>query len=288
LDFHGEAYRLFRRSIALQSQLNLPGVVKIIGILRIVPEDKKARFFTVTECMPHGSFEELISERLMSNNPPTFCPTAFSKIIFGVAVTMSEIHSRGVLHRDLKPYNISLDENDEPRIHDFCVARFNSDCAELIRMCGTPLFMAAELLGDPSYENRIDVFSYGVLLYMIFTGKRELSAGSGRIRSMQHLLTAVGSGKMLHWQPEIPEAFWKLITLCWKQEPEKRPSFHEITEMMLRSDDLTFPGTDLDEYHEYQSRIIRETNDSSIRDPSIILKFLADIGVDFGSIPGLH
>jgi hypothetical protein len=145
--------------------------------------------------------------------------------------------------------------------------------------------MAPEVFGDAlGYDNRIDVFSYRVLLYRIFTDRRELSVGSGSIRSVQHLLTGVGSGERLRRQPEIPEAFWKLITSCWKQEPEKRPSFHEITEMMLNSDDFTLSGTDLDEYHKYQSRIIRETNDSPIRDPSVILKFLVDIGLDLGSI----
>jgi hypothetical protein len=139
--------------------------------------------------------------------------------------------------------------------------------------------------GDLSYDNRIDVFAYGMLVYQIFTNVNILP--SGRLRGFTELSRAIVAGERFIWHPRIPKAFWKLIRLCWKQEPEKRPSFHEITEMMLESDDLTFPGTDLDEYHEYQNRIIRATNDSPIRDPSVILKFLADIGVDLESITGL-
>jgi hypothetical protein len=89
---------LFARSIAVQWQLNLPGVPKIIGVSRIVHEDKKTPFFVVTGFIPHGNFDMLISERLKSKNPSTFHPTTFSNIIVGIAVTISEIHSRSVLH----------------------------------------------------------------------------------------------------------------------------------------------------------------------------------------------
>jgi serine/threonine protein kinase len=281
-------FRQLARSIAVQWQMNLPGVVRIIGVSRIAQEDKEAPLVVVTEFVPHGNFDKLISDRLTSDNPSTFRPTTFSKIIFGIAATMSEIHSRSFLHRDLTRSNILLDEHDEPRIDGFYLARFYYNCDELT-IGGWPLlYMAPEMFtGDLSCDNCIDVFSYGVLLHQIFTAKLEFSPGGLRIRSELHLLRVVVAGGRLCWQPEIPETFWKLITLCWKQEPEKRPSFHEITEMMLESDDLTFPGTDLDEYHEYQNRIIRETNDSPIRDPSVILKFLVDIGLDLESINGV-
>jgi serine/threonine protein kinase len=277
--------RQFVRSIATQWQLNLPGVVKIIGVSRASEEGEKVPFLVATEFMPHGNLVKLISERLKSNSPSTFRPTTFSKIIFGVAATMREIHSRGVLHRNPKPRNILLDENDEPHIDGFCVARFGFPPIEFSNGIGTPLFMAPEVLDGlgTCYDNRIDVYSYGVLIYHIFTDKLELADG----RTMRQLFRAISAGTRFKWKPEIPEALWKLITSCWKQEPEKRPSFHEIAEMMLNSDDFTFPGTDLDEYHEYQTRIIRETDDSPTRDPSVILKFLTDIGLELECITGL-
>jgi serine/threonine protein kinase len=155
-------------------------------------------------------------------------------------------------------------------------------------MDGTLLYMAPEgFNGSLMYDNRIDVFSYGVSLDRIFRPKPKLPSGSiGRMNEFEYMI-AIAAGERFNRMPEIPEAFWKLITSCWKQEPEKRPSFHEITEMMLNSDDFTFPGTDLDEYHEYQSRIIRETNDSPIRDSSVIIKFLAEIGLDLRGMTGL-
>jgi serine/threonine protein kinase len=166
------------------------------------------------------------------------------------------------------------------------VTRFDSERPGFSGFIPTPLFMSPEVFRDDlSYDNRIDVFAYGGLVYRIFTNANCLP--SCKPRTLEQLRKAIVGGERFMSQPGIPQAFWKLIKSYWKQEPEKRPSFHEITEMMLTSDDFTFPGTYLDEYHEYQSRIVRETNDSPIRGPSVIHNSIPDIGMDLPPMAGL-
>jgi hypothetical protein len=85
--------------------------------------------------------------------------------------------------------------------------------------------------------------------------------------------------------PEIPDRFWELISACWRQEPENRPSFAEITDKMLKSNDFVLDGTNLEEYHEYQRRIMSELNACPIQvNNSAILKALRGLGLDVDSL----
>jgi hypothetical protein len=86
----------------------------------------------------------------------------------------------------------------------------------------------------------------------------------------------------------MPDPFWDLISECWHLEPDQRPSFADITRRMLDCDDFTIEGTDLDEYHEYRVRIMRELSNVPPVDPSPILEQLRSLGIDIDSISGLH
>jgi hypothetical protein len=60
-------------------------------------------------------------------------------------------------------------------------------------------------------------------------------------------------------KPGIPDAIWELIEICWKQNPEERPTFSRIVDMMKSSDRYVLDGSDLSEYHEYQERRVGES-----------------------------
>jgi serine/threonine protein kinase len=83
----------------------------------------------------------------------------------GIAHGMAHVHSLGIIHRDLKPANILLDQDFLPRICDFGISLFDGDeSASMARKVGTPRFMAPELMTLAKYGNKIDVYSYGMLL----------------------------------------------------------------------------------------------------------------------------
>jgi hypothetical protein len=58
--------------------------------------------------------------------------------------------------------------------------------------------------------------------------------------------------------PGIPDPIWELIEMCWKQNPEERPTFSRIVDMMKSSDRYVLAGTDMSEYHKYRDRRLRE------------------------------
>ena len=84
------------------------------------------------------------------------------------------IHKRDVVHRDLKPENLLLASKDNDfdlRIADFGLAAFAKP-GELLKLrCGSPGYVAPELLEDVGYEQKADIFSAGVILYVLLTGR---------------------------------------------------------------------------------------------------------------------
>lgn len=91
-----------------------------------------------------------------------------------VCVGLAAAHSRGVIHRDFKPANVMLDREGHVRITDFGLAGL---AGESVR-AGTPAYMAPEQLAGGEVTERSDVYSLGLVLYEIFTGKRALQGSN--------------------------------------------------------------------------------------------------------------
>jgi len=86
---------------------------------------------------------------------------------------LSYLHDHNIVHRDLKPENLILaskEDDCDVRIADFGLATFcNGD--PLTLRCGSPGYVAPELLNNEGYDKKADMFSVGAILYMILTGK---------------------------------------------------------------------------------------------------------------------
>src|SRR6185312_16296574 len=87
---------------------------------------------------------------------------------------LAAAHDRGVVHRDLKPANIMLDGGGRIRITDFGLA---GAAGEVLR-AGTPAYMAPEQLAGAEVTPRSDIYSLGLVLYEMFTGRRALEAAN--------------------------------------------------------------------------------------------------------------
>jgi len=83
------------------------------------------------------------------------------------------LHMKGIMHRDIKLENLILRSNDDDtdiKIVDFGLATYLNASEYLFRRCGTPGYVAPEILADEKYDQKVDVFSAGVILYIILTG----------------------------------------------------------------------------------------------------------------------
>lgn len=84
------------------------------------------------------------------------------------------IHRNNIVHRDLKPENLILASKDNDldlRIADFGLASFIKEGEQLDYRCGTPGYVGPELLQDKGYDRKVDMFSVGVILYVLLSGR---------------------------------------------------------------------------------------------------------------------
>jgi hypothetical protein len=155
---------------------------------------------------------------------------------------MRYLHSHRIIHRDLKSPNVLLDERLLPKIADFGLSRFVTDCtspAPMTGNLGTPMWMAPEIVDNRPYGFPVDVYAFGMVLWEMYTEKIPYE-GLSREEVFARLVTA-GERPPLP-DPGLPIA--RLIARCWDGEPLRRPSFNAIFEM-FESHAVAFPDTDV-------------------------------------------
>ena len=139
-----------------------------------------------------------------------------------VARALDYIHYRGIVHRDIKPANIMIARTGGVKVMDFGIARDTSfgDLTEQGTGIGTPAYMSPEqVLGD-KLDARSDIFSLGVVLYQMLTGKKpfvedEKKSAMHKIRLEPHT-----SARKLN--PEIPRELNAIIDKCLEKQPRDR------------------------------------------------------------------
>jgi len=140
-----------------------------------------------------------------------------------VCEALAYIHGHGLMHRDLKPSNIMVDEDRQVRLMDFGLAKFLADDAGLTadgRMVGTFRYMAPEqILGEP-LDARADLYSLGVILYELMTGRPPFDAKTPSVLWQQVLEVEPAPilGINLKGDPQLARVAHKLL----RKEPDDR------------------------------------------------------------------
>lgn len=133
-------------------------------------EDEK-NYFIVSELMEGGELYDRIIEM------KRFSERDAANIIYQVLLGVAYMHGKKVCHRDLKPENILLDSQDRTRLNikitDFGFAKFHDPHSEegMSDMLGSPLYMAPEIIKKLPYDYKVDIWSMGVILYIMMTGR---------------------------------------------------------------------------------------------------------------------
>jgi len=147
-------------------------------------------------------------------------PEECVQLLIPITDGLGYAHSKGILHRDVKPLNIMLTADGVPKIMDFGLALIEG--ATRLTMPGaassTPLYMAPEQLrGEPDLTPAVDIYAIGCLAYELLTGKPPFSEGNIGI---QHLSQAPKSLRQVN--PEIPAELDEVIAKCLAKDPLER------------------------------------------------------------------
>ncbi len=150
---------------------------------------------------------------------------------------LSVAHERGVLHRDLKPANIMLDGHGRVRITDFGLAIAVKDESQALEIAGTPAYMAPEQLAGKGATVRSDIYSLGLILYEIYTGKKAFTAKTlAELREQKETQISRAPSEIREGMDPVVE--W-VIQRCMEKDPNARPaSVAQLTQALPGGDPL--------------------------------------------------
>jgi serine/threonine protein kinase len=163
--------------------------------------------------------------------------TGKSKIAYRIIATLRAIHSRGYVHRDIKPLNIFLDESYNAVIGDWGLARPLDSCsASGIQVnptagIGTLAFMAPELFDDDSYDQSVDIFAWGIVVYAMHARGAEINSlfADGAVPGTKYAFyMKIRDGIRYKYLNDSSSPWWRLISQCWSHDPASRPTAAQI------------------------------------------------------------
>jgi predicted Ser/Thr protein kinase len=134
---------------------------------------------------------------------------------------LAAAHDHGVLHRDLKPGNIMLDGRGRVRITDFGLATLSENMGAEEVSAGTPAYMAPEQLAGVGVTKRSDIYSLGLVLYEIFTGRKAYEAAS--LGELLRLRESSSPSSISALVKDIDPLTERVIQRCLERDPAKRP-----------------------------------------------------------------
>ncbi|XP_017786726.1 PREDICTED: LIM domain kinase 1 isoform X2 [Nicrophorus vespilloides] len=236
-----EAQKNFLKEVAVLRNLHHNNVLRFIGVLY-----KERRLHLVTEYIAGGTLTELLHDS--TQQLPWRQRVSFAK---DIAAGMAYLHSMNIIHRDLNSHNCLVREDKTVIVADFGLARIVSQATNSVRRspkgsCGTgpkrqerkkrytvvgnPYWMAPEMMKGNKYDEKVDIFSFGIVLCEII----------GRIQADPDFMPRSNDFGLNQnafrekFCNNCPETFFSIACLCTDLNPDKRPPF-EVTEVWLES-----------------------------------------------------
>uniref|UniRef100_A0A7S0VEY4 Protein kinase domain-containing protein n=1 Tax=Polytomella parva TaxID=51329 RepID=A0A7S0VEY4_9CHLO len=209
-----ELFAEFRAEVTTLSQLRHPNILQLLGASLRAPD-----LLMVTEHLPFSLHSVLYQQGIDLDK----------KKIVGIAqdICRAFIYLHGqkpaLIHRDIKPANFLLDRAWKVKVCDFGLA---SNTREQTG-AGTPPYMAPELLSGKPYNEKVDVYAFGVLLNEMLG--REAPFLGLDVPSIRSRVLAGG-------RPDVPlscpRPFQEMIQLCWDEDSKKRPTFVQLLDSL--------------------------------------------------------
>lgn len=230
-----------KREISIMRQLHHPYIVKLFEVLAT-----KAKIYFVMEFVKGGELFAKVAKCRFSED---LSRRYFQQLISAVGYC----HSHGVFHRDLKPENLLLDDKGDLKVSDFGLSAVTSQMQNdglLHTLCGTPAYVAPEILGKRGYNGaKIDIWSCGVILFVLNSGYlpfndrnlmvmyRKIYKGEFRVPKwtspgLRHLFS-----RLLDTNPITRITVDEIIQDPWFRKGYKEIKFHEYDNNLIKEVD---------------------------------------------------
>jgi serine/threonine protein kinase len=212
----------FEREAKIIAQLEHSAIVPVYDV-----GEADGQPFFVMRYMNGGS----LSDR-MKAGPLDVEETA--RILSIIAPGLDEAHSKGIVHRDIKPSNILFDRRNNPYISDFGIAKLSQAQAGNVTgsaIIGTPAYMAPEQAQGIDVDGRTDIYSLGIILYEMLTGKQPYEADTPMGVAIKHITDPVPH--ILAANPNLPAGMEGIIQKAMAKNKEDRyPTAVDMTDAL--------------------------------------------------------
>ncbi|HEX6033525.1 MAG TPA: serine/threonine-protein kinase, partial [Anaerolineales bacterium] len=203
----------FKREIKLIASLEHPAIVPVYDV---GGEDNHQPFF-VMRYMSGGSLTEMIRKKRFSLRDAAL-------VIERLAAALDHAHSKGVIHRDIKPDNVLFDTSNNPYLSDFGVAKFTESLVSTTNqeVIGTPAYLSPEQALGEDVDRRADIYGLGAMLYEMLTGERPFGKETVIGLALQHVNDPVPN--VLNLRPDLPGEVDVIIKRAMAKNRENRYS----------------------------------------------------------------
>ncbi|RVE73425.1 hypothetical protein OJAV_G00046090 [Oryzias javanicus] len=151
-------------------------------------------------------------------------PSLLMDWAMGIAGGMNYLHLHKIIHRDLKSPNMLITYDDAVKISDFGTSKELSDKSTKMSFAGTVAWMAPEVIRNEPVSEKVDIWSFGVVLWEMLTGEvpyKDVDSSA--------IIWGVGNNSLQLPIPDsCPDSFKLLLRQCWNCKPRNRPSFRQI------------------------------------------------------------
>ncbi|KAF5840389.1 kinase-like domain-containing protein [Dunaliella salina] len=211
-----ELMQEFREEVMTLQSLRHPNVLQFLGVCM-----KPPNLCMVTEHMPFNLHSVLYTSKTQLDKPKII------EMAKDIARALSYLHSRkpAVVHRDIKPANFLVDRAFKVKLCDMGLASNSKSQVG----AGTPQYMAPELLENKPYNEKVDIYAFGVVLNELVS----------RMQPWGFMTPAeIKSNVLAGGRPELPLScprnIQEVITKCWHQDPAQRPSCDTLLDMLSK------------------------------------------------------
>ncbi len=200
----------FRREIKTIASLEHPAIVPVYD----VGEEDGVPYF-VMRYMPGGSLSQWIEKGKFSLEDA-------ARIIERLSSALAYAHKVGLIHRDLKPDNILFDNNGDPFISDFGVAKITDSSTNMTGsgIIGTPAYMSPEQAQGEKVDNRSDIYGLGVIIFQMLSGHQPYEATTPMGVAVKHITDPVPD--ILKDNPTLGEQADTIIKTAMAKDPSLR------------------------------------------------------------------
>ncbi|OHS96615.1 hypothetical protein TRFO_37199 [Tritrichomonas foetus] len=248
-----------------------PGFIEVVGVT-FSSSFKQGRNVIVTKHYENKTLRNVMDDLMKKKRTLGYDNTAKQIIITGLAKAIEILHSNRIIHNEVTPSNIWLDENFYPHLGGFEFSTpFDREAIMLEKVDNTsPVYRAPEKIESEDYDEKVDIYSFAITLYEILFDRDPYQLNSYNL--IFPFLRSVQNGV----RPEIPTSvsnhfLAELMEKCWDYNPRERPSASQLFKLLSEDPNYMLDGVDKHAFQSYL-KTLKYDDPNSLKDEISKLK----------------